>query len=142
MRWGVEVFYRGLKQTLGRRKMLSRTPEAAEMELAWAVMGLWLLGIMSVSAIVERGGDPLSWSVALARKNVRAALRGPSRRGRRLPELLATAVKDNYQRLGSKKARDWPHKKREKPPGAPKIREATEQEVNKAKRLREKLEAA
>jgi hypothetical protein len=142
MRWGVEVFYRGLKQTLGRRKLLSRTPEAAQMELAWAVLGLWLLGIMSVAAIVERGGDPLSWSVALARKNVRAALRGPTIRGPRLPELLATAVKDGYQRLGSKKARDWPHKKREKPPGAPKIREATEQEVNKAKRLRAKLKAA
>jgi hypothetical protein len=142
MRWGVEVFYRGLKQTLARRRLLSRTPEAAEMELAWAVMGMWLLGVMSVAAIVERGRDPLSWSVALARKNVRAALRGPTLGGPRLPELLAAAVKDNYQRLGSKKARDWPHKKREKPPGPPRIREATEQEVNKAKQLRAKSEAA
>ena len=29
MRWGVEVFYRSLKQTLEKRRMLSRTPEAA-----------------------------------------------------------------------------------------------------------------
>ncbi len=61
MRWGVEVFYRGAQaDAAGRRKMLSRTPEAAEMDnWLWAVMGLWMLGIMSVSAIVERGGDPL-----------------------------------------------------------------------------------
>ena len=142
MRWGVEVFYRSFKQTLGRRKLLSHTPEAARLELAWGVVGLWLLGVMSVAAIVARGGDPLSWSVALARKGVRAALREPGPRGRRLADQLAEAVQDGYQRLGRKKARDWPHKKREKPPGAPKIREATAQEVKKAKRVRAKKEAA
>jgi hypothetical protein len=138
MRWGVEVFYRSFKQTLGRRKLLGHTPEAARLELAWGVLGLWLLGVMSVAAIVARGGDPLGWSVALARKRVRAALRGPDRRGRRLAGLLAEAVQDGYRRLGRKEARDWPHKKREKPPGAPKIREATAQEVNKAKRVQAK----
>jgi hypothetical protein len=142
MRWGVEVFYRSFKQTLGRRQLLSRTPEAARLELAWGVLGLWLLGVMSVAAIVARGGDPLSWSVARARTCVRAALRGPAQRGRRGAGLLAAAVQDGYQRLRSKKARDWPHKKRAKPPGAPKIREATAQEVKKAKRVRAKQEAA
>jgi Transposase DDE domain len=138
MRWGVEVFYRSFQQTLNRQKLRSHNPEAARLELAWGIVGLWLLGLLSVAAIVERGGDPLSWSVALARKKVRAALRGPTERGPRWPELLAAAVQDGYERLGSKKARDWPHQKREKPPGAPKIREATAQEVKKAQRLRAK----
>ena len=80
--------------------------------------------------------------MALARKRVRAALRGPGQRSPRLAGLLAGAVQDGYQRPGSNKARDWPHKKREEPPGAPKIREATAQEVKKAKRVRGKQEAA
>jgi hypothetical protein len=140
LRWGVEVFYRSFKQTLGRRKMLSRSPGAAEEELAWAVLGLWLLGAMSVAAIVARGGDPLSWSVALARQRLRRALREAAGGGRcrdGLAEELATATKDGYRRAGSKKARDWPHKKRQRPPGDPNIREATAQEVRRAQRLRE-----
>ena len=49
MRWGVEVFYRSCKQTLQRRRMLSRTPRAAEEELAWSVLGLWLMGMMTAA---------------------------------------------------------------------------------------------
>jgi hypothetical protein len=136
MRWGVEVFYRAFKQTLNRRKLLSRTPAACLLELAWGVVGLWVLGLLSVSAILERGGDPLSWSVALARKRVRQALRGTAARPGAWADDLADAVQDGYARAGSKKARDWPHRKREKPPGAPKIREATAAEVQRAQRMR------
>jgi len=145
MRWGVEVFYRSCKQTLGRRRMLSQAPAQAEVELAAAVLGLWLLGVMSVSGIIARGQDPLSWSVAQARRQLRQALRqasGTGRRRRGLAEALGEAQKDGYPRKGSKKARDWPHKKREKPPGEPKVRVATAAEVRKAKRLRSKMEAA
>ena len=145
MRWGVEVFFRSCKQTLQRRRMLSRGPGQAREELAWAVLGLWLLGVMSTAALIARGADPLSWSVAAARRRLRRAVRragGDERpRGRvSLAAELAEAVKDGYQRQGSKKARNWPHKKREKPPGDPNIREATPQEVRRAKRLRAKLE--
>jgi hypothetical protein len=138
MRWGVEVFYRSCKQTMDKRRMLSRTPETCKAELHWVVLSVWLLGLMSVSAIIERGAAPLSWSVALARKRVRAAMRAGLKRSGRTADLstmLAYAVKDNYQRKGSKKAHDWPHKKRETPPGAPKIRLAKTQEVKCAQRL-------
>jgi hypothetical protein len=145
MRWGVEVFYRSCKQTLQKRKLLSRSPESAEVELRWAVLGIWLLGLLSVKAVLDRGGDPLGVSVARVRQVLRQALRGAlgQRRGKqRLQEALAEAVQDNYQRQGSKKARAWPHKKREKPPGAPKIKEATPQQRRKAQRLQKKLMAA
>jgi hypothetical protein len=140
MRWGVEVFYRSCKQTMDKRRMLSRTPETCKAELHWAVLSIWLLGAMSVSAIIEQGRAPLSWSVALARKNVRAAMRSAlkgSRRGGDLSANLAHAVKDTYQRHGSKKAHAWPHKKKEKPPGSPKIRVAKAAEIKKAEQLRE-----
>lgn len=143
MRWGVEVFYRSCKQTMDKRRMLSRTPATCKAELHWVVLSMWLLGCLSVSAILARGGAPLSWSVALARKQVRAAMRA-AWRGRRCADLTKTlgdAVKDGYERHGSKKAHDWPHKKKEKPPGSPKIQSATAAEIKKAKRLQEKMAA-
>jgi len=49
---------------------------------------------------------------------------------------------DRYKRTRPKKARDYPQKKREKPPGTPKVRMATETEVRKAKGLRHANRAA
>jgi Transposase DDE domain len=140
MRWGVEVFFRSCKQTLEKRTMRSRTAESARCELTWAVFGVWLLGLMSVAGIIKSGKDPLRWSVARARQRVRKAMRQagkPRRRGRQhtLLEELAEATQDDYQRQGSKKARNWPRKKKEKPPGAPKIRVATSQQRKRAKRF-------
>ncbi len=145
MRWGVEVFYRSTKQTLQRRKMLSHSPEAAECELIWTLLGIWLLGWMSVAGILARGLDPLSWSVALARSQVRKAMRRSltSRTcAQPLSEQFAQATKDTYQRVSSKKARDWPHKKKEKPPGIPKIALADPEQVDAAQRLSSKETAA
>lgn len=141
MRWGVEVFYRSLKQTLEKRRMLSRSPEAAKCELTWALLGLWLLGLMTVEPILARGGDPLRWSAAKARHRVRRSMRRAlSRRhqDRGLAGDLAWATKDDYVRRGSKKARDWPHKKKEKPPGEPKIQSATVEQLRAVQRLKEK----
>jgi len=141
MRWGVEVFYRSLKQTLERRRMLSRTPEAAKCELTWAVLGLWLMGLMAAAAILARGGDPLAWSAAKARERVRRSMRRALTRrhaDRGLGRDLAWAVKDAYVRGGSKKARDWPHKKTEKPPGEPKTQSATAEQRRAAKRVKAK----
>ena len=39
---------------------------------------------------------------------------------------------------GKKAARNWPHKKREQPPGAPKMRMATRAEIRQAQALRTK----
>ena len=145
MRWGVEVFFRSTKQTLQKRKMLSHTPEAAECELAWAVLGIWLLGWMSVAGMIKAGRDPLRWSAAQARERVREAMRrclSTQRCPGSLREQLTRAVKDNYQRQGSKRARDWPHKKKEKPPGSPKIVPANARQKLAAKRVKRKKAAA
>lgn len=136
MRWGVELFYRAYKQTLEQRKMRSRSPRQAMWELHMGMLALLLLGLMSVDGIIAGGKDPLSWSVAGALRVVRHAMRTSSRWRRRgdLRLLLATAVQDQYRRRASKRARDWPHKKHESPPGIPKIRPATMSETLDAQR--------
>jgi hypothetical protein len=141
MRWGVEIFYRSLKQTMQRRKMLSRTAEPAKCEMVWTMFGMWLLALIGVTKMIARGADPLSWSVALARKRVRQSIRMaiiPQFRDHGLSKDLGRSVKDEYERHGSKKARDWPHKKNDPPPGAPKISLATPAERRAAQRIKAK----
>ncbi len=145
MRWGIEVFYRALKQTLQRRRMLSHTPEAAHCELTWALFGMWLLAWMSVAKILARGGDPLTWSAALARKRVRQSLRRALtgwHQDRDLTSDLAWAIQDGYVRGSSKKARNWPHKKTEAPPGNPIIQLANAEQRRAIQRLKAKQAAA
>ena len=135
-RWGIELLYRSLKQTLSRRKMLSDSPANARVELDWALVSLWLLSLMQWEAI----GLHQNPSFAAGLRAVRQAMAGQSRRS--LQQALAAAVGDAYVRLGSKKARHWPHKKRDKPPGNPKARYATRTEVANAATLRTKRAAA
>jgi hypothetical protein len=138
MRWGVEVFYRSYKRTMDQHQMHSRTPQTCREELQWTMVGFWLMALMTVASIVAAGKRPADWSTALSRNTLRKALRGTlsgKRPAEPLRAQLARALKDQYTRHGPKKARDWPHKKREKPPGPPKIRSAKPAEVQRAKRL-------
>ena len=144
MRWSVEVFYRSYKQTLHRRRLLSRMPATCLTECSWTMLGPWLLGLPTVSRIAAKKQAPLSWSVALARNAVRRAIRVGicGGQGGRLFRDLASAVKDAYKRRGPKAARDYPRKKHEKPPGPPEIQSASPKEIQRAKRLREKISTA
>jgi IS4 transposase len=129
-RWRIEVNFRSLKQTLGKRKMLSDSPGQAKLELDWAVTGLWLLGL----AAAEQQRRRIRWSAARALRVVRRAMNwGP----RRVPsgglrKQLRQARMDSYVRHNPRKARDWPHKKNEPPATAPNIRRATRTEIRRA----------
>jgi hypothetical protein len=142
MRWGVEVFFRSLKQTLCRRKMRSAAPRQARAELTWAMMGLWVLSLQGAEALVAAGKTPHGLSIALALRQARRGMLGRLRPGRRLENLLAAAVGDGYVRRGSKQARDWPHKKNDNPPGEPKILTATPEQRQRANELAAQSAAA
>jgi hypothetical protein len=146
-RWGVELLYRSLKQTMGRRRMRCRSPANAAAELDRAVIGLWVLGLMSVGRLMEAGRSPCEWSVAASLRAVRRTMRSAvprPRRGREPSpgEALAGARLDGYRRINSRKSRHWPHKKQEQPPGIPRARNATDSEVMLAARLCPKEKAA
>jgi len=145
-RWGVELIFRSLKQTTGKRRLRCDSPANAAAELDWAVVGLWLLGLVSVERIVEAGAEPGRWSVASSLRVVRRAIEGrpPAGRGSRadLRRALAAAVKDGYARTRPKAARHWPHKKKDKPPGDPRARTASDSEIQLAAELRDQRRAA
>lgn len=145
MRWGVEVFYRSLKQTLEHRMMRSRSPKQAQAELAWSVVGLQLMGLMSVQEIIADGNDPLGWSLAATRDLIRQAMRfGPSRAlsDRSWRRALAACVKDGYCRRGEKDSRQWPDRKHQQPPEPPKTTVASAKEIQQAQELQAKHVAA
>jgi hypothetical protein len=124
LRWGVELQFRSYKQTFGRGKLLSRTPDRAVMELNWSLLGLWIIQLFAVKEQLTIGSPPGQSSVALAVAVIQEAMQAwPDAvcDPRRLRSRLSEAVKDQYHRTSSKLARYRPHYKDAPTTGKPKI---------------------
>jgi len=118
-RWGVEVQFRTLKQTFGRAKLQSRTPERAYQELQWSLIGLWLVQLLSATEQIPIGIGPERSSPSVAIQIFQDAMsRG---RPRSLRQELQGAVNDTYQRKSQKAARYRPKSKDRPATGKPKV---------------------
>ena len=140
-RWGLEVAFRSLKQTLQRRKVRSCTPIHARIELAWAVLGLWVLTLLGVRAIHWAGHIPRRLSAASTLAAVRHAMH-TGINDRALHRRLRRCLIDRSRRRSSKRAYRWPHKKNSAPPGPPSITRAKPSQVLAARELRDARKAA
>jgi hypothetical protein len=136
MRWGVEVCYRSLKQTLERRRMRSGAPRRARLELHWTLLGYMALSVLTLSAMGRRR-HRRRWSVAEAIRLIRhaAAARTADRSRCHLRALRNAITPLPTRRARDKSARDWPHKKTCRPPGPPHIRAATKDDQQRLKSL-------
>lgn len=136
-RWGIELFFRNLKQTFRRRKLRSTTAENARVEMEWSLAGLWAMGLYTLVHTTREGIPPSKTSCAELLRAFHRILRDyrhPSQRARRLCDRLRRATIDSYVR-GNKTSRDYPRKKQETAPGAPKILAATRHQTARAKTL-------
>lgn len=109
-RWGVELFYRTLKRTLGYAKLLSRSARRGRIELEWGLITATILALIGIRAMRSRALDPHRLSPAGLLHVLRSALlRGVSTvcsDGLEvLNRKLARATKDAYKRKGPKQAR-------------------------------------
>jgi hypothetical protein len=141
LRWGVELFYRHFKQSFERRKLRSHRGDNAELEATWSLLGLWAMMLHAQVILMEKGVPPKRISVAGVLLGYRSSLReykSVADPGESLVEMVGRAVIDSYERA-NKSSRDYPRKKQEKPPGAPKVRNATKAEINAAKEIRDQL---
>ena len=112
-RWGIELFYRHLKQTFQRRKLRSARAEHAHFELEWSLAGLWAMALYALPLHHARDLSPPRLSIAGTLRAFRRVLRDylhPSERGSRLRDRILTAVIDDYPRR-TKTSRDYPRKK-------------------------------
>jgi hypothetical protein len=137
-RWGVEVFFRHLKQTFQRRKLRSASAANARVELEWSLVGLWGMSLYAQVEQARRQLPILNMSTACVLRAFRRLLRDylhPVERGCSLRVLLGRAVRDSYVRK-DKTSRDYPRKKRSDPPaGAPTLELASRSHVKLAREL-------
>lgn len=128
LRWGVELQFRTVKQTFRRRKLRCKNPDRAKVELDWSLLGLWMIQLFAVKEQIALGQAPERCSVSVAIQVIRRTMRrwaedpGPRET---LAIQLRTAVKDNYHRQRSKRARYQPNYKDKPSAGRPKFLTAT-----------------
>ena len=137
-RWGIEVQFRTLKQTMQHHRLHSRTPDNCYLEMTWAVLGMWLLELMALSKLIAAGHDPREVSAARVRTAVHRTMRNepPCRRTRQsLSRVLARCHKDYYVRSRAKASRHYPRKKHTKPPSPPHIKPPSPKQLKLAKQL-------
>jgi hypothetical protein len=145
MRWGIEVEYRGLKQTLDRGKLRSRNAERLLVELDWSILAMAVAELFAVkeqqanrpkkSGQHAQPPDPVKRSLAATMRALRTCLRNLNeipKPGHDLRSQLRAAVTDSYRRNKHKKrARYRPPNPDKKPLGDPKVRPVDELEKRK-----------
>lgn len=144
-RWGIELQFRSLKQTFGRSKLRSRTPEHAEIELHWSLLGLQMLQLLAFSEQTTVGEPVPKTSIAGVLRIVRSMIAEqsePREACESLQERLSGATIDSYQRHTKKKSRNYPRRKEEPSAGAPIITPAGEEHLTALRQLEDYVMAA
>jgi hypothetical protein len=148
MRWGIEIEFRGLKQTLDCAKLCCRTSQRLLLELHWSILAMAVaelfalkeqLAVTGNGALAERRPpDPKKRSLANTIRALRYCLthlKDIPEPGEDIRSRLRRAVTDSYVRTSSKRARYRPPNPDKKPLGNPKIRRLTPEEVKKLNAL-------
>lgn len=127
-RWGIEVQFRSLKQTFGCGKLLAHTPEVAEQELTWSLVGLWIAQLLARREQTSMTTPDSGTSVAQVLRIVEDILGRPDRvpkPGQSFRHRMSKAMTDTYARKSQKKSRNFPRRKEEPQTGPPKVTLAT-----------------
>lgn len=138
-RWGIEVFFRTVKQSAQRRKLSCLTPANLLIELAWTLLGLWAALHLGHEAFREgklprESLSPIKVLRALSR--TLHAIRDQATACPTLRELLLAAQKaDEASRTSRKHTRPYPRKKQHQPAGPPILKSATAAQKRLAKKL-------
>ena len=128
-RWGVELEFRGLKQTFERRTLRSRKNERALVEMEWSIFAMTVIELFALKQqLLQKNATPKKLSFAKSLRAVRRSLQHLRDRPEHIPDfetLLREALVDDYQRTASKAARYRPDKKDKPSCTMPKVSRAT-----------------
>lgn len=108
LRWGIELQFRGVKQTFGRGKLRSRKAEHALVELSWSFVALTMVQLLALREQILIDIPPEQTSVAQAIRAIRHAMDDgddPATGAARLTVQLQAAIKDEYHRSLAKASR-------------------------------------
>jgi hypothetical protein len=143
MRWGIEVGFRGLKQTLDRAQLCCRNSQRVMTELNWALLGMTIAELFALKEQLSLPSTPArrdskKRSLANTMRAIRFCLHhlhDVPETGDDLRSRLQRAVTDTYVRHSSKAARYRPPNPDKKSLGDPKIRRLSPQEKKTLKTI-------
>ncbi len=152
MRWGIEVEYRGLKQTIDKHTLRCRNSDRLLVELDWSIRAMAVAELLALReqfrAAAERGlregHDAQDRSLA----NTMRALRKCMRQLHRFPErdddlwhALSRAVVQRYNNRTDKRARYRPPNPDKKPLGEPAVTKLNSEQRRKLQQHDQKAAA-
>jgi hypothetical protein len=137
MRWGIEIEFRGLKQTLEHGKLQCRVSERVLVELDWSIRGMAVAKLLALREQIGTAQEsaeessPQDLSLAKTMQALRDCMRNSHQipaPGQELKLKLAGALIQKYHARTDKKARYRPANPDKKKLGKPKIRKPTKEE--------------
>ncbi|UUO07869.1 IS4 family transposase [Blastopirellula sp. J2-11] len=136
-RWGVEVFFRTVKQSCQRSKLRCCTPRNLLTEIHWTLIGVWAAFYYAKQVQRDQPGkrtrlSPVKIIRAFAAATTSVALKARAA-ALLISELTQAVLADESNRTSSKKSRNYPRKKRPKSCGPPKITSPTKLQMKYAK---------
>lgn len=138
-RWGIEVFFRSVKQSWQRSKLVCGSPENARVELNWTLLGIWSAMFLAKQTLAAEGVKPKRMSAVKVMRACALVIQGIVLRGRATPLLVgllaAATIADESARTTSKKSRNYPRKKKHEPCGPPHLIYATRKQQKAAKQF-------
>lgn len=147
LRWGIEVEYRGLKQTLDKQKLRSRKSDRLLVELEWSILAMAVAELLALREQLRDPNDDYS-PQDLSLANTMRALRTCMRQLHRIPEAddhllyaLSQATVQRYENRTDKRARYRPKNPDKKPLGDPKVTRVTPQQSRKLQQHEQKSAA-
>lgn len=141
MRWGIEVEFRGLKQTIDKHKLRCRNSDRLLAELDWSLRGMAIAELLALQQQIPKEKrkskyNPKDRSLANTLRVLRRCMRNPDRQVRDDEGILSDLSKatvQRYQNKTDKRAR-YRHKNPDKKPlGDPEVRKPTADERKKIK---------
>ena len=152
MRWGIEVEFRGLKQTIDKHKLRCRNSDRLLVELDWSLRGMAVAELLalreqiaaSCAAEPDDDYDPQDRSLAKAMRALRKCMRNLhkySDPANGLLHELSQATVQRYANQTDKRARYRPKNPDKKPLGDPNVRKMNAAERARLKNHNQKLAA-
>jgi len=154
MRWGVEVEYRGLKQTIDKRTLRCRNSHRVYVELDWSIRAMAFAELLALREQIPE--DPKSRtqpkdsyetkdrSLAKSVRALRACMRNLNKYADSSSDVqfaLSKALVQKYRNQTDKKARYRRKNPDKKPLGDPSVRRLNRQELEKLRKHKAHLAA-
>ena len=138
-RWKIEMFFRTVKQTCERAKLVCLRPENVLTELNWTLLGIWYALFTGKQVLLSEGESPNQISPVKVMNAFQEVVQSILRKANGIPlfnkQLAEATINSEAGRTSSKASRQFPAKKKHRRCGKPVIRSATRQQKQQAAAL-------